>query len=153
VTRSDYRVSIETVRPRPIAAVRARMPIDRVPMQFAQHLNRVYDASRKGDISVDGQNIFVYRGTTDDVEIEFGVGTTKRFPPIGAVTYSETPGGIVATTVHWGEYSALGDAYAAVVSWCKEQGRVLAGPRWEVYGHWNDDPAQRRTDIYMLLID
>src|SRR2546423_7942876 len=130
------------------------MPLDRVPTQFAQYLDRVYAASRNGDISVDGQNIFVYRGPdASDVEIEFGVGTTKRFSPIGAVTYSETPGGSVATTTHWGEYSQLGGAYAAVVSWCKEHGRVLAGPRWEVYGHWNDDPAQRRTDIYMLLSD
>ncbi len=28
---------------------------------------------------------------------------------------------------------------------------MLAGPSWEVYGHWHEDPAQLKTDIYYLL--
>jgi hypothetical protein len=39
------------------------------------------------------------------------------------------------------------------VSWCRSHGRPLAGPRWEVYGHWSDNPATRRTDIFYLLND
>jgi hypothetical protein len=31
----------------------------------------------------------------------------------------------------------------------------LAGPNWEIYGHWqnewNKDPSQIRTDVYYLL--
>lgn len=127
------------------------MQIARVPAQFGQYLNQVYDAARNGSISVDGQNIFVYRGTGErDVEIDFGVGATKPFSPIGAVTYTQTPSGKVATTTHWGDYSALGHAHDAVVSWCREHGHQLAGPRWEVYGHMNPD-ARQRTDIYYLL--
>src|SRR5438477_6331497 len=149
---SDYRVSIEHVSPRPIAAVKARMQIERVPAQFVHYLNQVYDASRDGSISLDGQNIFVYRGTDGrDVEIDFGVGATEPFSPIGAVTYTQTPGGKVATTTHWGDYSALGHAHDAVVSWCREHGHQLAGPRWEVYGHWVADAPRQRTDIYHLL--
>ena len=120
--------------------------------QFVQYLNQVYDASRSGSISLDGQNIFVYRGTVaSDVEIDFGVGATKPFSPIGPVTYTQTPGGKVATTTHWGEYSALGNAHDAVMSWCREHGHQLAGPRWEVYGHWVADAPRQRTDIYYLL--
>ena len=26
-------------------------------------------------------------------------------------------------------------------SWVRENGRRLAGPSWEVYGHWSDDPT------------
>jgi len=29
----------------------------------------------------------------------------------------------------------------------------MAGPRWEVYGHWSDNPATRRTDIFYLLTE
>jgi effector-binding domain-containing protein len=144
-------VAVEDVSPRPIAAVKVRLPIDLVPSQFAQYLNQVYEASRNGMVSLDGQNIFVYRGTdARDVEIDFGVGATKPFAAVGAVTYTHTPGGKVATTTHWGDYRALGHAHDAVVSWCHAHGHQLAGPRWEVYGHMNPD-ARQRTDIYYLL--
>lgn len=154
MTASDYRVSIEGVRPRPIAAVRARMAIECVPATFAQHLNQVYAAARSGHVTLDGQNIFVYRAAPNgEVDIDFGVGAAGPFSQVGAVSYTETPGGRAATTTHWGEYGGLGGAHAAVARWCREHGHVLAGPRWEVYGHWNDDPAQRRTDVYYLLSD
>jgi hypothetical protein len=32
----------------------------------------------------------------------------------------------------------------------------LAGPNWEVYGHWQDewnsDPSKIRTDVFYLLV-
>jgi len=28
---------------------------------------------------------------------------------------------------------------------------IFAGPNWEIYGHWTDDPAQLRTDVFYLL--
>ncbi|MDB5328046.1 MAG: Bacterial transcription activator, effector binding domain, partial [Phycisphaerales bacterium] len=34
-------------------------------------------------------------------------------------------------------------------------GHAMAGPNWELYGHWdqswNDDPSKIRTDVYYLL--
>jgi hypothetical protein len=38
-----------------------------------------------------------------------------------------------------------------VVRWCAEQGRPLAGPRWEIYGDWREDPAELETEVYYLL--
>jgi hypothetical protein len=52
---------------------------------------------------------------------------------------------------HFGEYSAMGGAYAALDQWCSANGRRQAEVSWEVYGDWDDDPARRRTDIYKLL--
>ena len=54
---------IDHAAPRPIAAVQARLPIGRVPIQFTQYLNQVYAAARNGRVKLDGQNIFVYRGS------------------------------------------------------------------------------------------
>ena len=39
----------------------------------------------------------------------------------------------------------------AVREWCAEQGHTLAGPNWEVYGDWTDNPAELRTDVFYLL--
>jgi hypothetical protein len=42
-------------------------------------------------------------------------------------------------------------ADAALESWCRDNGRHPAGANWEVYGDWDEDPANVRTDVYMLL--
>lgn len=148
----EYPVRLEHAQPRSIAALRVRLPIREVPRRFADYLNQVYAVGRSGAIKLDGQNIFVYSGDADgEADVEFGVGAIESFAPVGAVVHSATPSGVVATTTHWGDYARLGAAYDAVKAWCRSQGRSIAGPRWEVYGHWSDDPAKRRTDIFYLL--
>ena len=147
-------VSLRVATPRAIAAVRARLPLARVPAVFAEYLNQVYAAGRDGTALLDGQNIFVYRpipGSSGEVDVEFGVGVKAPFSASGAVAYSELPTGAAATTTHWGDYARLGEAHAAVIAWCRAQQRDLAGPRWEIYGHWTDDPSRLRTDVYYLL--
>ena len=55
-----------------------------------------------------------------------------------------------------GRDASAGEAHAAsrvrrIAAWCRANDRLRAGPSWEVYGHWNADPAQLRTEIYYLL--
>lgn len=148
----EYAVKVQRAKPRSIAVVRVRLPIRDVPRQFVNYLNQVYAAAKAGLISLDGQNIFVYSGDADgEADVEFGVGATQPFDHSGAVVHSATPSGEVATTTHWGDYAQLGAAHDSIKAWCRSNGRAIAGPRWEVYGHWSDDPAARRTDIFYLL--
>lgn len=147
-----YAISVRRVEPRALASVHARMAVRDVPAQFRSSLDQVYAAAKRHAIALDGQNVFVYRaGPTPLADIEFGVGVREPFAPVGRVVQSSVPGGEVATTTHWGDYAALGAAHDAVVTWCRENGRALAGVSWEVYGHWNDVPAKRRTDVFHLL--
>jgi hypothetical protein len=145
------------VRETPVAAraaagVRALVPRGRVGQEFGRHLDQVYAAGRAGAVVLDGQNIFIYRGASgDQLIIDFCVGVKAPFGPTGAVQPIETPSGMAAMTTHVGDYGGLGSAHAAVVEWCRAHQRALAGPSWEVYGHWCDDPAQVRTDVYYLL--
>jgi hypothetical protein len=30
---------------------------------------------------------------------------------------------------------------------------MMTGVDWEIYGHWDDDPAKLRTDVFYLLAD
>ena len=148
-------VSVQRAEPRAFAAVRARVPLARVPAVFGQYLDQVYAAGRAGAVQLDGQNILVYRDGArpgDDAEVEFGVGSKGPFVPTGAVVASELPSGEVAHCTHWGDYARLGTAHAAVIAWCEAHGRKRAGPRWEIYGHWTNDPTQVRTDVYYLLV-
>jgi effector-binding domain-containing protein len=149
---SSYAISLRRAAPRTIAAVRARLAPNQVPVEFTRYLEQVY-AARASGIALDGQNIFVYRdavGEPGHVDIEFGVGTTAPFAAVGDVRPVELPVGEVAMTTHRGAYAGLGAAHAAVLAWCGAHSRALAGPRWEVYGHWTDGELPR-TDIYYLL--
>jgi effector-binding domain-containing protein len=147
-----YAVSVQHVEPRALAAVRERMAVRDVPSRFREFLDQVYAAARSGSIAVDGQNVFVYRRVSDGTaDIDFGVGARATFDPVGRVEYVLTPEGDAVTTTHWGDYAQLGAAYRALFDWCAAEKRTLAGVSWEVYGHWDDDPAKRRTDIFELL--
>jgi hypothetical protein len=135
-----------------VAGVRATVAWGRVAAEFATHLDQIYAAALEGALALDGQNIFIYRASTaETLTVDFCVGVTAPFTAIGAVVPMETPHGRAARTTHCGDYSGLRHANAAIRAWCERQGRVRAGPSWEVYGHWSADPAQLRTDVYYLL--
>lgn len=150
----SHTVSVRTARARGIAAVHARLAAERVPATFATYLDQVYAAARDGAVALDSQNIFLYRdGVEGEVEVEFGVGVAAPFRAAGPVQYAELPAGRVATAAHWGDYGRLGETHAAVTAWCRAHGLALAGPRWEVYGHWSPGDAQPRTDVCYLLAE
>lgn len=152
MSSARYKVVEKMVPARSVAGVRARVARGRVGQEFGRYLDQVYAARTAGSVALDGQNIFIYRaGTPEYLDVEFCVGITAPFTTVGAVEPLETPSGLVATTTHIGDYGALSFAHDAVHAWCRANGRTQAGPSWEVYGHWNPDPAQCRTDIYYLL--
>ena len=85
----------------------------------------------------------------------------SRAPPSGTsfgdseVVAANLPTGLTATTTHFGPYGQLAAAHQAIHAWCHTHGHQLAGPNWEIYGHWQDDwnqnPSQIRTDVFYLL--
>jgi len=91
------------------------------------------------------------------IRLEVGVELLGPFIDDGEVVQSATPAGTVASVAHLGPYGGLGSAHDAIRRWCEAQGRRLAGPSWEIYGHWrpewNGDPSAIRTDVCYLLAD
>ena len=123
---ASYPVSLRRAAPRTIAAVRARLAPNRIPLEFKRYLDQVY-AARASGIQLDGQNIFVYRDAMDQpghLDVEFGVGVTAPPVPVGDVRPVELPVGEVATTTHRGAYTGLGAAHDAVLAWCRAHSRV-----------------------------
>lgn len=91
----------------------------------------------------------VYHGGLDDIEI--GVEVESPFEETDDVRRSRTPEGEAAAVTHWGDYAAMQPAYSALEHWFESSGRRSSGVSLEVYGHWAEDPSERRTDIYQLL--
>lgn len=150
----EYIVSQQLASPRTIAAVNGRVPLGAVSRTFRLYLDQVYAAARTGAIKLDGQNVFLYRhapGYPSELDVAFGVGVTAPFVAVGAVVPTSLPVGEVATTTHWGNYAGLRRAHDAINEWCRKHGRRRAGASWEVYGHWTEDEAKLRVDVFYLL--
>jgi effector-binding domain-containing protein len=140
------------VKPFPIAVVRTTAHLSNWPSQFRHSLDKVYDAIKAGHIRHNGRNVMVYHPREDGrVDIECGVETNQRFEPVDEVLYSETPSGKAVTTAHIGPYQNLGSSHNALAEWSRKNGYQLTGIRWEIYGHWHDNPAEVRTDIFHLV--
>lgn len=145
-------VSIVTVQQQVIAAARQRTTFQKISEEIGKLLEAPWALiAEQPDLRTGGHNVAVYWDDTGDGSIEVGVQVVRRFEDTALVVCSETPGGRAATTKHYGEYSDLLPAHQAVRAWCQRNGHSLAGPFWEVYGHWDDNPAKRRTDVFYLL--
>jgi effector-binding domain-containing protein len=148
-------VELVTVEARRTVVVRATTTWEAFPSVWGGLLDEVYAVVRKPDAGVadpDGpgwRNVMLYRDDRPTVEVGVLVGGT--FAGAGRVEGSTLPGGEVARTVHRGSYAELDVAHRRVVAWCRASGRRRAGPRWEIYGHWREDPAEVETEIYYLL--
>jgi effector-binding domain-containing protein len=113
----------------------------------------VWGVVRSEKIAGAGRHVAVYW----DGEINLEVGVELEAPYIGhgEVVGSATPAGAVVTTTHFGPYGRLHEAHEAIRDWSADRGYELAGPNWEIYGHWMDewnaDPDKIRTDVFYLL--
>lgn len=109
----------------------------------------VWEFMRSSGLPRPGHNLALY--LDGEINLEVGVEMAEPFTGNERVICSSTPDGKVATTAHIGPYNRLGEAHAAIQNYCAAHGHQLAGPSWEVYGHWTDNPAELRTDVFYVL--
>jgi effector-binding domain-containing protein len=145
----SYEVTLTHVDAQPTAAVRACVPLDELAQELPKLFDKVYGFLRRVDVGQLGQNVVLY--FDEQANLEASVQVPGPFVGADGVHSSSTPEGRVATTIHTGPYSGLPSAHDAVRRWCAEQGHELAGPNWEVYGDWYDDPSKVQTQVFYLL--
>jgi len=136
-------------------AVMARIATpDALPRLVPETCGRVWQALQRQGVR-GGRHVAVY--WDDVIHCEIGVEIDAPFAPTDGLIASQTPAGPVATMVHYGPYGTLGLAHAVVRAWCAARDLTLAGPRWEVYAHWDDawttQPERIETTVHYLLAE
>ncbi|MEA5457362.1 GyrI-like domain-containing protein [Sinomonas sp. JGH33] len=148
-------VSVQTVEPRKLAAVRREVSPHEVGSVWGPAVSKVWDFIRsQPGLWANGHNVFVYHVLNkpgDRILCEFGVEVTRAFETAGEVYATETPNGEAAVAVHRGPYERMNEAYDAVGAWMAANGRESAGHSWEIYGDPTPDPADTETTIVFLL--
>jgi effector-binding domain-containing protein len=146
-------VQLGHVGPRPIAVVRRRAALAELSRVVPETIGDVWTYHRTvRPLPQPGHNVAVYSNCVNgEVDLEGGCEVAEPFDGDGRVVCSAIPGGLVASLLHVGPYSALGDAHTAVGRWCREQGYQFAGPSWEVYGHERGDGSPPQTLVCYLL--
>jgi effector-binding domain-containing protein len=146
----SHEVEVVEAEPQVLAAVRRHTSREELPATIHAGLDAVYAWLREAPVKSLGLNVVVYLG---DWNVEIGVRVSGEFESDGEVVCTHTPAGRAATCAHFGAYQRMREAYDAIDAWCKEHGERVGWPTWEAYGHWTEDEAQLRTDVYALLAE
>jgi effector-binding domain-containing protein len=149
----EYDIRVEQQSHQPLAVVRRRASRQELGQVVPAACGTVWNVVRAEQIPGAGRHVAVY--LDDEINLEVGVELAAPFAGSGEVVGSTTPAGRVAATTHYGPYGLLHEAHAAIHRWCRSNGCTLAGPNWEIYGHWKDewnqDPSKIRTEVYYLI--
>jgi len=147
-----YSVRVQDTPSIPLAVVQRRASPAELSKLVPECCGLVW-AAVKAQGANGGRHVAVYWNS--DIRLEVGVELSGPFAERDPVVRSATPSGPTAVVTHFGPYAGLGAAHDAIHAWCRANGRELAGPRWEVYGHWqpewNANPSLIRTDVFYQL--
>jgi effector-binding domain-containing protein len=151
---TSYAVQLQRLESIPLAVIRRQARGPELARIVPECCGLVWNVLRTQQVKA-GRHVALY--WDGSIRLEVGVELHGPFTDEGDVVRSATPAGVVASTVHLGPYGGLGAAHDAVRQWCHANGHRLAGPSWEIYGHWlpewNADPSRIRTDVCYLLSD
>ena len=151
---TPYAVQLQRLGSIPLAVIRRQARSSELARVVPECCGVVWDAVRAQQTQA-GRHVASY--WDGSIRLEVGVELHGSFAEQGEIVRSATPSGAVASATHFGPYAGLGAAHEAIRQWCVANNHRLAGPNWEIYGHWqrqwDTDPSRIRTDVYYLLSD
>ena len=149
---TTYAVHVEHLDSIPLAVVRRQARQSELSRLVPELCGLVWNVLRAQQIK-GGRHVAVY--WDGSIRLEVGVELSVPFVERDGVVRSATPAGMVAWVTHLCPYGGLGAAHEAIRQRCTSENHRIAGPQWEIYGHWlkewDSDPSQIRTDIFYLL--
>jgi DNA-binding transcriptional MerR regulator len=136
---SDYEVVLKRVQPVLVASVRGVIPAYPEQMQLWDSLETYLHAQ---GITPKGPCFTIYHEDEPEIEAEVCEPLMAPIPSQGAVQVHELPEvEWMATTIHHGPYTQLGDAYGAILKWIEGNGYRICGPGREHYLKESEPPG------------
>ena len=150
-------ITIETVSPLPLAAVRRQVTTANLVIQIVGA--PIWSLTEQRGLDSGGQVVVIYydsgTGTRlappDGVAADIGVLLAEPFEGDQSLQCVMTPTGRVARFRHHGHYELLPVVHADIRAWCLDRGHAIAGTNWEHFAQWHEDPEKLVTDVYYLL--
>ena len=150
----SYTVQVRQLESTPLAVVRRQAKQAELSRLVPECCGLVWNALRAQQVR-GGRHVAIYWDGA--IRLEVGVEIQGPFAEQGELVRSATPGGAVAWATHLGPYGRLSAAHDAIRDCCRAHQHSLAGPNWEIYGHWQTawdaDPSQIRTDVFYQIAE
>ena len=134
---------------RPTAVVGQSTTSGRISDTLEALLDQVYAFLETSGVRQSGHNVMLYKDDVPNVR-----GWSRSGGP-----FVSRPSRVVCPAYRRdsddrppGPTTASASAHQAIWEWCAANGRRIAGPRWEIYGDWHEDPTQLETEVYYLLL-
>ena len=146
-------VELRQVPSTPLAVIRRQVKQSELSRVVPECCGLVWNVLRAQGVR-GGRHVALY--WDGSIRLEVGVELPNDFVERDGVVRSATPAGAVVSAAHFGPYGELGAAHDAVRQWCATNQRSLAGPSWEIYGHWQTEwdrnPSLIRTDVFYQVV-
>lgn len=147
-------VTIETVQPQLLAAVRSKVEIKDIPEAWKPAIYAVKDHLAEHSDLAAGRQVFLYHHPAhrqSAMDIDFGIEVDKSFDDASSVKCVSTPGGQVATSIHLGSLNGLPQTHMGIHQWCAANGHKIGSYSWETY-EWGEGPDPIRTIVRYALL-
>lgn len=130
----SYQPEIQERSARPALSIRTRAPVG----ELGKVLGTAFAAiagylEELGEAPAGPPFAAYYNEDMQDLDMEIGFPISKERPGRDDIEASQIPGGAVATCLHIGPYSQMGQAYSALSRWMQDNGHEATGVAYEVY--------------------
>jgi effector-binding domain-containing protein len=144
----SYDIDLVDLQEQHTATVRGHVPMDGIAAFLGEAFGEVARVTDGQGLRVSGAPFGRYRPTGDGaMDVEAGFPVRGAVTPEARVEPATLPGGLMARTLHVGDYANVGAAYEAVQTWLIENGYVGGGEPWESYLDGPDVPKPR-TELF-----
>lgn len=120
-------------REEPAAVVCGHVPAAELARFLGEAFGEVWQQLSAQHVAPAGPPFARYRPTDDGFDVEAGFPAAAPVTPAGRVRTTTLPAGVVATSVHYGDYAQLGGTYRDITDWLPAHGYSVAGAPWESY--------------------
>lgn len=146
--QKDYEVTVTETPDRIVLASRKNMGVK----EFGTYYSGLYERMAREHLTPDGVRGAVYydqefNHESSDIELIVGIQEKEKGDKI-------MEGRLCAMTIHKGGYSALSDAYGALVAWIEENGYEWDGAPYDIYVKTQFDnlkPEDWETEVYFPI--